>query len=34
MSELTCAGKTHKFSVGNGVVFHSTYSADGATLHY
>lgn len=34
MSNLTYAGKTYKFSVDNGVVFHNTYSPDGTTLHY
>ena len=34
MSNLTYAGKTYKFSVDNGVVFHNTYSPDGTTLRY
>ncbi|MEW2401818.1 hypothetical protein [Streptomyces sp. NPDC046862] len=34
MSDLTYAGKTYRFSVDNGVVFHNAYSPDGATLHY
>ncbi|MGQ4480086.1 MoaF-related domain-containing protein [Streptomyces sp. SAS_276] len=34
MNELTSAGKTFIFRVDNGVVFHNTYTADGATLHY
>jgi phenolic acid decarboxylase len=34
MSNLTYSGKTYKFSVGNGTVFHNTYSPDGTALHY
>ncbi|MFI7296820.1 MoaF-related domain-containing protein [Streptomyces sp. NPDC050121] len=34
MSNLTYAGKTYRFSVDNGVVFHNAYSPDGTTLHY
>ncbi|MEV4439549.1 hypothetical protein AB0K09_11080 [Streptomyces sp. NPDC049577] len=34
MSALTYAGRTFRFSVDNGVVFHNTYSADGTALHY
>ncbi|MCX4854395.1 hypothetical protein OG426_51010 [Streptomyces canus] len=34
MSELTYAGKTFIFRIGNGTVFRNTYAADGTTLHY
>jgi hypothetical protein len=30
----TYAGKTFRFSVDNGVVFHNTYATDGTKLHY
>lgn len=34
MSELTYAGKTFRFTVDNGTVFHNTYAADGTRLHW
>ncbi|MFF3942642.1 MoaF-related domain-containing protein [Streptomyces phaeofaciens] len=34
MSNLTYAGKSYRFSVDNGVVFHNTYGPDGTTLRY
>ncbi|MFE7277815.1 hypothetical protein [Streptomyces sp. NPDC057623] len=34
MSDLTYAGRTFRFSVDNGVVFHNTYASDGTALHY
>ncbi|MEV7884771.1 MoaF-related domain-containing protein [Streptomyces sp. NPDC002817] len=34
MSDLTYAGRTFRFGVDNGVVFHNTYAPDGTRLHY
>ncbi|MFE7278601.1 hypothetical protein [Streptomyces sp. NPDC057623] len=34
MSDPTYAGKTFRFGVDNGVVFHNTYAADGTGLRY
>jgi phenolic acid decarboxylase len=34
LSNLTYAGKTLRFTVDNGVVFHNTYAPDGTSLHY
>jgi phenolic acid decarboxylase len=34
MSDRTYAGKTFRFTVDNGVVFHNSYAPDGTTLHY
>ncbi|WP_326731774.1 hypothetical protein [Streptomyces phaeochromogenes] len=34
MSQLTYAGQTFNFRVGDGVVFRNTYAADGTTLRY
>ena len=34
MTIRTYAGRTFRFSVDNGVVFHNTYAPDGTKLHY
>ncbi|MFV0131570.1 phenolic acid decarboxylase [Streptomyces sp. HMX112] len=34
MSTPTYVGKTFRFTVDNGTVFHNTYAPDGTRLHY